>query len=353
MKQLFYKLFFLLPIPFIIGLTNYELDNAHLFDSEEFLDSVINIIRLGKNVANIKNYDERLFQKKYIEQLTVAPEIIILGSSRVLQIGPKHLNNDNLFNHGVSGAVLQDILAIYYPYHHKKIKPKKIVLGLDPWILNKNNNEFRWQTIKGEYSKMIDFLQIKEHESKQKTYFSYEKNLVKELFSFKYFIESIKDRNQYCTPTIENISSNQILTTNGTRSYSYSTRQRSQKNINDLANIYGKGASISWLNNFEKIDPELKSNLLTLIQYLLKERIKITLYLPPFHPKTYKSIIDDDELLIVKKVEKYFREVGKKYGLEIIGSYDPDNIEFKEGDFYDGLHAKEESLLKLFKKSNL
>jgi hypothetical protein len=59
--------------------------------------------------------------------------------------------NTTFFNHGVSGATIEDDIAILELYLENGPAPRTIIIDVDPWILNANNRQMSWMTLKGEY----------------------------------------------------------------------------------------------------------------------------------------------------------------------------------------------------------
>ena len=108
-----------------------------------FEKGIADILLSGHNVANIGNYDERLLQKDIIQNDQRQIDIIVLGSSRSMQINSQTINDifqDQIFfNHAVSGASVEDYIAILDLYLEKNALPSTIIIGVDPWILNSNN----------------------------------------------------------------------------------------------------------------------------------------------------------------------------------------------------------------------
>jgi len=152
------KLIFLLPILCVIIGFNYFIDPANIFRSEKYYKEVVGVLLKGKNVANIMNYDERLLQKEYINGISKRKEIFVLGSSRVMQISSSVFPGHSFLNNGVSGASIEDDMAIYWMYRKKGFIPSIVVLGLDPWLLNKNNGQGRYESIIREYQGITKYI---------------------------------------------------------------------------------------------------------------------------------------------------------------------------------------------------
>ena len=83
----------------------------------------------------------------YIELLQKPKDVIVLGSSRSMQIGKQLFDGFDFFNNAVSGGSLEDHLAIYAMYRQHDLLPGTVILGLDPWIFNANNGQTRWHSI--------------------------------------------------------------------------------------------------------------------------------------------------------------------------------------------------------------
>jgi hypothetical protein len=77
------------------------------------------------------------------------PQVIILGSSRVMQIRPSYvaaLTGADAFNYGVSAASPVDWYAqIHYLLTHGD-KPKMIILGIDEFCFGSGNSRWQYQT---------------------------------------------------------------------------------------------------------------------------------------------------------------------------------------------------------------
>jgi competence protein ComGF len=194
MDKFLFKLIYLVPVIFVVVLTNYNVDPANLFsnkrsnqDSLSYELQILNNILEGYNVTNLDTYDERVFNKKFIQSIVVAPETVILGSSRSQLINKDIFDCDQLINNSVTGATLEDIIALFNIYENNHLKPHKILLEISPWMLNDNNEQDRWSVLEDEYNSFLEKLDKNEIDEK--------KILInpkyKELISFEYFQESI------------------------------------------------------------------------------------------------------------------------------------------------------------------
>jgi len=283
----------------IIGIISYFEDPAKIFHSD-YEQKMVDIINSGKNVANVENYDERLFNKYFIYQNPENVDVAIFGSSRIMQIRDSFLRDKHtLVNNGVSGASIEDIIGLIWIYYEKGNLPNYIIIGVDPWIFNKNNNQNRWMSIKGEYECGIDMLQLGNWDSNihslllfNKIRYDVEKYL--SLISRDVVISSMgkiilrtnQENNFEMFPTDEIFSNVSIELTDGSISYPEKVRSRDVKEVNKMASIYISG-SIYSLKSFDEIDRTNKNKFQKLIDFLHEKKVHITLVLPPYHPIVY------------------------------------------------------------------
>ncbi len=353
MKKLFTKLALLLPFFITVGGINYYVDSAYIFNSDTFLDQVTTYLHDQKNVANIQEYNDRVLQKKYIQKLNSGKEIVVLGSSRVWLISSNLFPGQSFFNNGVAGASVQDFLSIINLYEERGYLPKTIILGLDPWLLNKNNGAIRWQSLVMETNQMLIKLGKEDLIRETSTPIEFKKNQLKELFSTKYFKESILNFNKKYYVTLEKEGSYRTKLFDGSIGIEKGIRDRTAKDIDNRARDYVIAGVPYQLNNFHELDAYRINLLESLLQYLLDKDIQVIFFLPPYHPITYNLLQEKLGDKIVEKTELYFLELAKKNNLEVIGSFDPEKLDLSNSDFYDGMHLTRKPIENMFRDLDL
>lgn len=175
---------------------NYFGDAAKLFNIG-YEKKIASIISEGNYVTNISNYDERILQKEIINNTNKRPDILIIGSSRIMLINNTYFPNQRIINNSVSGAGIEDIIAIYQMYKTKDLLPNRIIIGIDPWLFNENNEQKRWLSLKDEYNAFFN---------KPPSVNLKNKIELKELLSFSYFQNSIKNIPKILTENTEPIA---------------------------------------------------------------------------------------------------------------------------------------------------
>jgi len=341
-KWLQYSFSFIILTIFIIGVFNYKIDSLELFGNSNYLSNAAKTLTSGKMIAGLKNYDERLFQELIIKNLQVKNDVIAIGSSRTMQLRKKFFleNKINFFNHSISGASLEDYIAIIgaYEYIHGYI-PSTIILGIDPWVFNKYSGQNRWKTL----SKYYNYEITKIYHKKQKSDKSININKWQQLINYDYTISNIKFANTllknkgkvfYITDTI-NIDDS-IKEIDGSIHYPFETRYIKENKVKTNAIAYSKKPVYS-LERFKKLDSrDLFENFM---KYLQSRNTKIIFFLPPYNPITYDLLIKQPEYQIINKVEKYLIRFAKRQNIIIKGSYNPHKYNFKNKDFSDGMHG--------------
>lgn len=197
MRKFLLKLLFLLPIPIIVIVTNYVVDPANLFrntmtenDGKTHEDQMVNYIAQQYNATNVGSYNERLFNKAFINSMTGSPDIAVFGSSKAQLIDDTFFD-EQLVNNSVTGATLEDILGLFQIYYGKSEMPKKIILELSPGMLNGQNTSTRWKDLELEYDLLHAILLGKTDPKKDNFGWSIAPKYY-ELISFEYFQQSIK-----------------------------------------------------------------------------------------------------------------------------------------------------------------
>lgn len=348
------KLLLLLPIPLIILSFNYFIDPAHLYQDGKYEKGIAKLLLGGKNVANLSNYDERLLQKFLINGLSTRKDVVVIGSSRAMQISSDLFPKESFLNNSVSGACIEDYIAIYELYRKRNYKPTMIILGLDPWMLNKNHGQIRWKSIKGEYLDLAKhYLSLPETQHNNlSTEFIPEK--YKELLSFSYFQKSVltfltglNKRNDSYYSTYNYYEDNEVKLCDGSLNYSNKFRTMNIQKIRELAIAYANEKPVYSLGSFDQPDSSSMKKLEAFIRLLSKDNVKIVFFLSPYHPSTYNLLIKSKKYRIIKNVQKYYEELAAKNGTKLIGSYNPADYNITEEEFYDGMHPKKSAIKKI------
>lgn len=336
-------------------LLNYFVDPSHIFTDDKYEEQIAAILAEGENVANVSNYDERLLMERYVDKITEEKDILLLGSSRSMQVRADIFPNRSFHNSSVSGASIEDILAIYELYHQKGLIPSTVILGLDPWFLNANSGHKSWITLKEEYLAIIERLDISvspDDIPKGNTL-----SKLKELVSLRYLQNSLgllfSSEGDEPYKTNEKFCETGGILADGSRIYPLEMRNMAPPDVAAKAITYAKETPVYSLGDFTEIDQFLLSILTTFVDYLQSERITVVFYLPPYHPDAYPILSRSPDYRIIDEVESIYRNLAEQRIIVVIGGYNPDTSSSLMEDFFDGMHPRESSVRKAFMNLDL
>src|SRR5437762_2695186 len=121
------------PLGLAVMAVNYAVDPAHVFGTGAYEHRVAGLLLDGRDVGGLSNFDDRRLQQLMAAGLSGRREVVALGSSRVMQIRAELFPGARFYNAAVSGATLEDDVALYGLMTASGRAPARIVLGLDPW----------------------------------------------------------------------------------------------------------------------------------------------------------------------------------------------------------------------------
>ena len=194
-RWLQYSIGFILLIISIVSIFNYKVDSLGVFGHSNYLAKAAKALTSGKMIAGLQNIDDRLFQDLIIKNLKVRNDVIAIGSSTTMQLrkGVFSKKKINFFNHSLNGASLEDYIAIVGAYEsiHDYL-PSTIILGVDPWVFNKNNGQGRWVGLKKYYDYELDKINSEGIKSKDNSSITIISIKWKQLINFDYTASNIK-----------------------------------------------------------------------------------------------------------------------------------------------------------------
>jgi len=350
-KWLQYSISLIVILIFLVSIFNYKVDSLGLFGNSNYLLQAAKTLTRGKMIAGLKDNDERLFQELIIKNLQVKNDTIAIGSSRSMHLRKRFFLTENahFFNHSVSGASLEDYIAIVGAYELMYgYIPSTIILGIDPWVFNKYSSQNRWKTLSKYYNYETSKITNKGHNrennpniTKWKQLINYDYTISNILF-FKHLLNNTR-KAFYITDTI-NIDDT-IKESDGSIHYPYKTRYIKENEVRNKAIKYSKKPVYS-LEKFNKLSN--KKIFEDFIKYLQSKNIKIILFLPPYNPVTYDLLMKQKEYHIINKVEKFLVQFSKNHNIVIKGSYNPHQYNFENKDFSDGMHGHDIVIKRIF-----
>ena len=351
MRNLVKKMLFLMPIPLSMLAVSLAGDPAHLFSQGRYEKGIASILLQHKNAEGIANCDERLVQRYYAQGTACSSDVLVLGSSRSLLIGSRLFPGKTLYNGSVSGASLEDLLAVYQLHRSRGQVPSTVILNLDPWLLNRNNGQVRWKSLEPEYRALAGRLASGEQAAGDGWLPSGNWQRYLEALSPDYSRQSVKSLmgkgGKEVVATTRSEGDSDIKLWDGSLSYKRSYRARSRAVVESEALTYAAADPIYSLGGFAALDPTLVKVLESFVQLLQKDGAQVRFCLLPYHPQVYHRIVSSRKYRMLPAAEAYYRRLARAKGIAVSGSYDPGSLGLDGGDFHDGMHPTSEATAKI------
>ena len=282
-------------------------------------------------------------------------ECAVIGSSRVMQISSVRKerslsdNCPSLINLGVSGASLEDYLAMTETILQNEKPPKVIVFGIDPRSLNFNRDS-KWIRHKQNFFNIKSKLEGEYPDDNSSSTLA----LVRNLINFEYFLRSLQLILSEKTQLIKKVQEfdhqlgigSSVLLPDGSLIHSAESIL-SDEVYNNLQFNNGETFGIrgsQWVNE------KAVELFIRLVNHLQQQKFKIILILTPFHPVAW-NIAEQSGITEINVVESKVHEIARLTGVQVIGSYNPIQIGCTADDFIKGAHPKAKCLTKIERTS--
>lgn len=125
--------------------------------ASEMQDLVRRQVASGDALLAPPDFNDRYYKRALIRQRATEIKAIVTGSSRVFLLDAAAFESvlgverRAFLNAGMQGSTLEDHVIIWQICKESGLVPDTFFLGLDPWILNENSGESRWEALDGEF----------------------------------------------------------------------------------------------------------------------------------------------------------------------------------------------------------
>ncbi len=328
-----------LPLAVLVAAVNVTVDPASLFH-RDYEYSVARIVTGGQNAANLKNMDDRTFQRDCAALLPAAPGTLVLGASRCLQVTARTVGDDTLFNAGVTNGDLRDMVSLYMLYRQLDKQPRRVILMADYCLFNPAKLDGRAYTEGyAEFARRTGTEELKTARSVEKW---------RQLFAPTYFqsalayLEVGANRADGPQPTTDYETDTDMRRSDG--SYSYNAAFRAQTAAQRMASGWTTAWDIAYnMGAYAQDSPVLRAQFELFVAEMQADGTEVVLLLPPINPYMYDLMAADPGYVRQLQLEDYFRAFAAEHGIPVAGSYDARALGLSEDDFYDALHCSLEA----------
>lgn len=345
-----------LPVLLAVSIVTVGVDPANLFRGTAYERGIATHLAEGRNVAAIGNHDDRLVQRYFVARIGGSPEVVVLGSSRAMQIRGSVAGGAGFFNASVSEASLEDLEAIAQLYLQLDPPPRELLLSVDPWDLQETDWLIGWKSLSNERDRILERMGRDPGSHRMDRW----QALLRygQALSPSYFQESARRllrsltgdapaRSVYFATDDTALDDLPVKLADGSLVYDAAARLRSPEETERLALEY----AVKWRDRIDRIDrlaPERQAEFEDFVDLALESGVRVVFYLGPYHPTTYAYFLRERDLRVGGKVEDYVRSMAATRGLEVLGSYDPARAGVGPEDFLDALHVRDTGVAKIF-----
>lgn len=330
---IFYILTIFVPIFGGIVLVNHTLDPGHIYQSQKYIDKVIEGIKEGYNVEGITDIDERIYKLQFAELHKGEKfDYLALGSSRIMTVSKDILHGSSFLNLSVSSCQIEDIIAFYQICKDFNIHYSNLLISADPYVFNGHYIDDRWKCL-GDY--------VNEYMGKDVTGQRIDWDIVWNLFSISYFKTALHscmtDNNnlKYVKTAINN--EGETFRTDGSFCWSRSVREAPQAVIDGKA----RTTHFHLFKDFNDISEDRVALFTKLMENVKADNVKIHFVCSPFHPIFYRKLLKSKGAM---DAMDFFKNYANNNNIQLIGSFNPADEGLNGSDFYDGPHIRKEVL---------
>lgn len=353
----------LVPILVFMVAFSYQVDRSGLFQGALAPRRIVDLMLQGYDVTNFEQMDERQVVQLFAQDVPETPQVIAVGSSRVLQFTRENVGVDSFFNMGVTGADVRDNMTSYYKMVCYGKAPEVLLWSVDPWVFFGSEDAFDSRADADLYNEFLTKVLgvATDYEEPDQV------ELWKALADPAYFQGNVdyyvKNRGQSAVTDDEGnviefnpvdgdplAQPTTIKRSDGSVLYDVGFREQTQDQILTLA----AGACATFnsvhMEGFDALSETQLEAFDAFLRYVQEQGTVPVLVLSPWHPYLYNYLLGEPELHQgFFQVENWLRQYCADNGIPLYGSYDPACIDgLEEMDFFDGLHCKDSGIDKFF-----
>ena len=327
---------------------------------EARLQAVPAALRPGEVAVGYRNVDERRFQRGRLGAIP-RPRVVSFGSSRVMQLTGALVGVEpgSFYNLGMSGATVEDYVGLWEILRRQDKIPERAIFSLDPWIFNTDVDQVRWRTLSREVDAFLarrgrwDALDMALGAwSRAKELVSYE--VLRDSFRRLRRLFRSPPTGRRATPDTliaaeSAVADRQALRADGSLIYDGPFQRRPPLEVQEDAVRWaatdGPGlARFRW--NAERL-----RLLETLWRDMRVRGVRITAFLPPYHPATWRVIeADARQRETLDQVRRALAALAARLDVSFSDFADPASVPCSADEFFDGQHPRPACLRKLFER---
>lgn len=306
----------------------------------------------GMNYAiSDPNINWRALRKEHIQMMTSTPDVILWGGSDWQEASADLIPGKTFYNAHAHSDYCEGMFAIAQILGESGRMPQTLILSMRPLVFQplKNRPFEEWLEWAPEYIAMAEKLGIEHHSRLDMLRIGHWRALL----SLREFARMIIQRYRATErpgPTAQyELESLDVIAADGALHWSIDSQARftlsnaRKSSEKMLRHLSGKRDAEA------QVDSAMVAATDRLLAYLTEKGVRIVLARTPFHPVYYDGVQNSSLANTFEQVDAIARQFAEKYGVEIVGSYDPREVGCSEDQFIDFHHSRRECLQAVLK----
>ncbi|MDE7257768.1 MAG: hypothetical protein K2N77_00805, partial [Lachnospiraceae bacterium] len=315
MKKWCKAFLFILPLMCMVAAVNWYVDSyAYLrvtYDQigEQMVGGSMNVTGLQES-----DFNDRSLLLACLKQQKEAKELIVAGSSRVMNFDHTMFDADSFYNTALSESTIYDLLAVTGILDQAGCLPERMIIGVDAFLFNASHNNDRWKELE-------EYVVYMERAIEQAGYGAMEQNEQSRngvgiagagihsqpntgrnnnkwlsLDYFRYNVTLLPSHKRFAVTYTQDWEAEQYLKHyDGSIAYQKSLRDVDVSEVEELTRQSMDEHVVYRLTDYDKMDEESVALLSGLIDYLQAQGVEVMLYLPPYSPMMYNYIESEEQ----------------------------------------------------------
>jgi hypothetical protein len=310
------------------------------------------MIAQGQPVVLSGRLNEWMLRWHLAREIPKAPAVAIQGSSHSLGVSAGIVGADRAMNFSISGASLADFLVTAGILESRGLHPKRWLVFVDPWLFDLGADFRAWPLQANELVRMEAELAARRSPPLEKIFSNNEADpgRARAVFGLEPVLRTldgaVEDAWLAASPAGPH-TDGQVLAIDGSLPASADGQRPTPAAVEALAlRQFLERPDRHRYGNYPRIDENLWGYFEAWVERCREEGSEVWLVLSPYHPAIYRRVIGAPGNQL-PAVEARVRDFGRRSGVPVLGSYDPERAGTPAALFYDGDHLLEEGLRQL------
>ncbi len=356
------------PLLIFVVFTDFVVDPAYLFDGGVYEQGIAEAIDRGQTVVDPSgNFDNAAVMCRFFGKKKREYDVISIGSSRSFMIRSEFFGGVRFYNGGISGACLNDYIALYQLFYESGSLPRYLLISVDPFPFDRH----RAQSSPQSKARLAGYLcagmgRLDGTVTWAGSHWIAATEQWCEIVSPSYFQASLRFAwnewpNTYakaCSiwsgplPLCLTLKPVDLRYHTAIYPDGHFDNQLERRFIAAKYSPRDEWGTLPFVSN--RPQPEFADKNAAVFEKLLRQmasdNVTVILFLPPYAPTAYERFYNK---AFLQKVELYLNRLAQAESIKLFGSYNPEKFNLTDSDFIDANHPARETMAFIFRQTDV